>query len=198
MEMRIFNFVETEANELFSKFNLLIISTLSNSVAMGWRDAAKSTLSVLISSDAISSTVYFVYAALMTIFGIYVVVRLNQYFERKQTQIIGYLDNKHHSNTFEGERRRLLKFSFVKRLVNLTDSSIKFAIAWSWRDSINAFILAVYGEPDADNDFGIWSYTIMITLFVSLCYSMNHFLFLYVFFFSFYCYSYQTNCCYSQ
>jgi len=108
----------------------------------------------------------------MTLFGLYFVVRLNQYFEHKQSLIIKYL---HENNTFESERKELLKFAFIKRFIHLIDSSIKFAIAWAWRDSINAFILAVYEdeESEEDDDGGVWSYTIILTLFVTACYAVS-------------------------
>ena len=177
MEMKIFYFVEHEMNELISKLESLSVATLSNAVAMGWRDAAESTLSVLIDKPSITSTIYFFYAVFMSIIGIYIVVRLNKYYDRREKLIIDYLDNINNTNTFESERKRLLKFAFKKRCIALVDSSIKFAIAWSWRMSINAFILAVYADPDStetpDPIVNQWGYTILITLFVAVLYAIS-------------------------
>ena len=177
IEMKIFQFVEHEMNELLEKLGSLSVATFSNAVAIGWRDAAESTLSVLIDKPTITSTIYFFYAVLMSIVGIYIVVRLSKYQDRREALIIKYLDNVDDTNTFESERKRLLKFAFKKRCINLIDSAIKFAIAWSWRMSINAFILAVYDDPNAENEpdpvINQWGYTILITLFVAVLYAIN-------------------------
>merc|ERR1712228_521353 len=164
-DMKVFDFIESEYTEMWKLRIVLIIATLSNTVAFGWRDAARNTLSY-IKSDGVSSTVSFVYAASMTLIGIYVVVRLNQFLERKQALLIDHIWKKNEESTEESVRKQLLAHEFRKRMIKLSDSSIKFAIAWAWRDSINAFLRAVYGED------GVWSYTIILTLFVSACYAV--------------------------
>ena len=177
IEMKIFLFVEHEMNELLEKLESLSVATLSNAVAIGWRDAAESTLSLLIDKPTITSTIYFFYAVIMSVIGIYIVVRLNKYHDRRERLIIKYLDNINDTNTFESERKKLLKFAFTKRCINLIDSAIKFSIAWSWRMSINAFILAVYDDPNAtetpDPVINQWGYTILITLFVAVLYAIS-------------------------
>ena len=56
----------------------------------------------------------------------------------------------------------------------LTQTVVKFAIAWSWRDSINAFIAAIYGNEDNGNPIGQqWGYFITIALFVSVAFSFS-------------------------
>eukprot|EP01084_Bolivina_argentea_P301819 520809_1 len=175
MEMKIFLFVEHEVNDLISKFEILTCATLSNTVAMAWRDAAESTLAVITNSTYITTSVYFYYATVMTIVGIYIVVRLNKLYDAKETAIIQYLENKNNTNTDNSERNKLLRFSFIKRCVNLIVSMIKFAIAWSWRLSVDAFIKSIYGETDGNVSPVItqWSYTFYLTLFVSVLYAIS-------------------------
>eukprot|EP00484_Ammonia_sp_Unknown_P027536 CAMPEP_0197033802 /NCGR_PEP_ID=MMETSP1384-20130603/12108_1 /TAXON_ID=29189 /ORGANISM="Ammonia sp." /LENGTH=676 /DNA_ID=CAMNT_0042463659 /DNA_START=45 /DNA_END=2075 /DNA_ORIENTATION=+ len=175
MEMKIFLYVEQEVNDLLQKFQNLAIASLTLAVAIGWRDAAQSTLAVLVSDTIISTSIYFVYAMLMTILGIYVVVRLNKYFERKKQFILKYLQNSENTNTYESERKLLLKYAFDRRTIAFADSAIKFAIAWSWRSCTNAFIRQIYGDAeDAANPvLNHWGYTVILSLFVSVLYAVN-------------------------
>merc|ERR1712232_1104373 len=75
-------------------------------------------------------------------------------------------------NTAGEEKKQLLKFAFVKRSIKLTQTVIKFAIAWSWRDGINAFIHAIYGTSD-DVVAQQWGYFFTIALFVSVAFSFS-------------------------
>ena len=139
-----YRLIGQEVNVLVRNFKILVCDSLSNTVAMGWRDAAESTLDLAIESPTITSSVYFIYASFLSVFGIYAVVRLNRYFENRQNDVIEYLEDRDGENTEESDRSTLLSFAFVKRSVHLMDCAVKFSIAWSWRMSINAFIDALY------------------------------------------------------
>jgi len=151
---KLHNFVEAATNEggeLVEKFEDLFVATLSNTVSMAWRDAAKATFALTTSSSSATATAYFFYALFMTTFGAYLVIRIGGVYEKKAKAIIHYLETfDPRFNTAGEEKKQLLKFAFVKRSIKLTQTVIKFAIAWSWRDSINAFIHAIYGDDGGD------------------------------------------------
>eukprot|EP01084_Bolivina_argentea_P154884 269973_1 len=111
----------------------------------------------------------------MTMFGIYLVIRIGGVYEKKENEMQKYLqeyDERFNTNT--EEKRLLLKFAFFKRSIKLTPTVIKFAIAWSWRDCINSFINAIYC---GNSNYGThivgekWVYFITISIFVSIEFS---------------------------
>ena len=172
---KIYNFVEVEVNDLVEKFEDLFVATLSNTVSMAWRDAAKATFTLIIGgSTAATATAYFFYAIFMTTMGIYLVIRIGGVFDKKEKEIIRYLDDfDDRFNTPSEEKKQLLKFAFVKRSIHLTQNVVKFAIAWSWRDSINAFIAAIYGSDATDVVAQQWGYFFTIALFVSVAFAFS-------------------------
>lgn len=172
---KIYNFVEVEVNDLVEKFEDLFVATLSNTVSMAWRDAAKATFTLIVGgSTSATATAYFFYALFMTTFGIYLVIRIGGVFDKKEREIIKYLEEfDDRFNTPNEEKKQLLKFAFQKRSIKLTQTVIKFAIAWSWRDSINAFIHAIYGSDATDPIAQQWGYFFTIALFVSVAFSFS-------------------------
>ena len=72
---KVYMFVEVEANDLVEKFEDLFVATLSNTVSMAWRDAAKATFALMVDSTSATATAMFFYALFMTTFGLYLVIR---------------------------------------------------------------------------------------------------------------------------
>eukprot|EP01084_Bolivina_argentea_P113988 203048_1 len=144
---------------------------------MAWRDAAKATFALMISSASATATAYFFYALFMTMFGLYLVIRIGGIYEKKENEMQKYLQEyDERFNTHTEEKRLLLKFAFVKRSIKLTQTVIKFAIAWSWRDCINSFIHAIYGGNSNDGTDLVgekWGYFITIAIFVSIAFSFS-------------------------
>merc|ERR1719447_40107 len=85
-----------------------------------------------------------------------------------------YLEDYDHENTVDEKKRLLLKFAFTKRTIVLSQTFIKFAIAWGWRDFINALIEAVYGVDSADEAVSAyWGFYFVIALFVAISFAFS-------------------------
>jgi len=112
---------------------------------------------------------------IMTTFGICLVIRINSVYEKKEQEVIKYLDEfDDRFNTLDEEKRVLLKFAFTKRSIKLTETVVKFAIAWSWRDCINQFIYAIYDDDGNGDVVGQqWGYFITIALFPSVAFAFS-------------------------
>eukprot|EP01084_Bolivina_argentea_P113989 203052_1 len=171
---KVYDFVEVEANSLVEKFEDLFVDTLSNTVSMAWRDAAKATFALIISTDSATATAYFFYALFLTVLGIYLVIRIEGVYEYKEVAIQEYLETfDDRFDTTSDEKKKLLGFAFIKRSIKLSTTVIKFAIAWSWRDCINAFMRAIYGDSGGDLVAQKWGYFLTIACFVSVAYSFS-------------------------
>ena len=86
----ILNLVEQEANELLSKLNVLIVASLSNAVAIAWRDSVDITWELYRGTN-VSATAAFFHALFMTVVGLYIVVRLGKYRQRQELETIDYI-----------------------------------------------------------------------------------------------------------
>eukprot|EP01083_Nonionella_stella_P064245 167281_1 len=171
---KIYDFIEVEVDDLVEKFEDLFIPTLSNTVSMAWRDAAKCTFALIIVTPSATATAYFFYALFMTTFGLYLVIRIGGVYEEKEQEMVEYLHSFDERFQSQNEQKKeLLKFAFRRRSIKLTQSVVKFAIAWSWRDCINTFIHAIYGSTDGNLVMQQWGYFITIALFVSVAFSFS-------------------------
>ena len=148
-----------EPDALHEKFEDVLLATLSLAMSLSHKDAAAAVYGLWDLSEAYLALVTLAYSLILITFGIFVVVRIGACLKLRKAEVIARFD------TERVQKAELIRFALLQSLYKLIQSFFRFAVAWSWRDCLNALVTAIVGSTE---EYTQWTYFFVVLAFVSL------------------------------
>ena len=157
-----------ESNTLLEKFEDVLGMTLSIAMSFTWREVAQAMFGLLHLSQSGELVVTLSYSLLLIIIGVFVIVRIGAVLELKKKRVMRMITAFDLNTDIETEHQQksaLIRYASVKRLFTMMQSFIKFAVMWSWKDCLSAFITTIFGSMSENSQ---WTYFCIVTALVSV------------------------------